>query len=361
MQKKREMKITRDNYESYFLDYLEGNLDENLVDEFLEFLQQNPDLKEELSFMNTAPLEPDATFFNNKEKLYKEKFDSEKEFNRAAIALVEGDLSDTEKEEFDAYLLKHPEKQEEVQLFQQTKLQPDKTVVFAYKNKLYRRTPGRTIFMWSSRVAAVLVVALAIFALFNQTDFNIPEKRVAVVENPEGSEVPAKKGSNSSGAEIDDIQPIEEIKAIPAGLKNEVKRKATPTLHEPVQDNTDYENIAEIRTPVEIPSKLNSRDAALQARQQPEVTLAAMTITLPDNYQVIEEERFLADVVKEKTGLDNFSLNKIKLVGLNLISSISKDNFDYKTNEEGKVTELNYDSRLLAFSIPINNEAFVGE
>jgi hypothetical protein len=361
MQKEREMKITRNNYETFFLDYLEGNLDVNLVDEFLEFLKENADLKEELSMMDTAPIEPDGAVFTNKEKLYKEKYDAEETFSRAAIALIEGDISTSEKEEFAAYLLKHPEKQKEVQRFQQTKLQPDNSVFFANKNKLYRRSLGRTIFMWSYSVAAVLIVALAIFALFNQTDFNIPENRVTVVESPEGSEVPVKKGNNPSGAEIDDIQPIDEIKAIPAGQKNEVKRKATPTLREPVQDNTDSENIAEIRTPVEIPSKLNSRDAALQARQQPEVTLAAMTITLPDNYQVVEEERFLADVVKEKTGLDNFSLNKIKLVGLNLISNISKDNFDYTTNEEGKVIELSYDSRLLAFSIPINNEAFVGE
>ena len=355
-----KMKITRSNYEPYFLDYLEGNLDENLVDEFLEFLKESPDLKEELSMLDTAPLDADAIFFSKKEKLYKNKFDSEKEFNRAAVALVEGDLSDSEKEEFDSYLLKHPEKQKEVELFQHTKLQPDNSVVFAHKNKLYRRTLGRTIFMWSSRVAAVLVLALAIFALFNQTDFSISENRVAVVESPEGSEVPVKKGNNSAGAETDDIQPIEEIKPIPAGPKNEVKSKTAPTLREPVQKNSNIETTAEIRTPVEIPPKLNSRDAAFQTRQQPEVTLAAMTITLPENYRIVEEERFLADVVKEKTGLGNFSFNKIKLAGLNLISSISRDNFDYETNEEGKVTELSYDSRLLAFSIP-TNKPMVGE
>src|SRR6056297_1202534 len=354
MQKKREMKITRNNYETFFVDYLEGTLDENLVDNFLEFLQQNPDLKEELSLMDTAPIEPDATVFANKEKLYKEKYDAEETFNKAAIALIEGVISTSEKKEFDAYLLKHPEKQKEVKQFQQTKLQPDSSVVFAHKTKLYRRPLGKTIFMWSSRVAAVLVVALAIYALFNQTDFNIPDNRVAVIENQNGNESPAI-------TETEEIQPIEKIKAIPAGQKNEVNPKAARTLRETVQENSNNEIIAEIRTPVEIPPRLNSKDAALQARQRPEVTLAAMTITLPENYQVVEEERFLADVVKEKTGLDNFSFNKIKLAGLNLISSISKDNFGYETNEEGKVTELSYDSRLLAFSIPTNNEAFVGE
>jgi hypothetical protein len=54
------MKITRENYEPYFLDYLEGNLDENLVDDFMEFLQQNPDLKNELEMYESITI-PDFT------------------------------------------------------------------------------------------------------------------------------------------------------------------------------------------------------------------------------------------------------------------------------------------------------------
>ena len=345
------MKITRDNYEAYFLDYLEGNLDENLVDDFLKFLQENPDLKEELSLMDFAPLEPINTFFSKKEKLYKEKYDDEKEFNLAAIALIEGDISKSEKAQFDAYLLNHPEKQKEVQQFQQTKLQPDETVVFAHKNKLYRRSLGKAIFLWSSRAAAVLVVALAIYFYIDQSGEDIINKsRLAVVENQEGGRTPAT-------AEAEDIEPIIEIKAIPAGQENEVKPKAIPTLREPFQKNTGYENIAEIRTPIETPPKLYSRPAALHAAtKQPEVKLAAMTITLPDDYQVIEEERYLVDIVKEKTGLNHLSVNKVAKAGLKLVSNFTKDNFNFETNQEGEITELNYDSRLLAFSIPTKND-----
>ncbi len=42
------MNITRDNYESWFLDYLEGHLEEGMVNEFIKFIHQNSDLKEEL-------------------------------------------------------------------------------------------------------------------------------------------------------------------------------------------------------------------------------------------------------------------------------------------------------------------------
>ena len=50
------MKITRDNYESFFIDYIEGNLPENMIDQFLDFLNQNPDLKEELHLFEEVNL-----------------------------------------------------------------------------------------------------------------------------------------------------------------------------------------------------------------------------------------------------------------------------------------------------------------
>ena len=69
------MKITRDNYELYFLDYIEGNLDDNLVDIFIEFLQENPDLKEELQLAGSINIKPESIVFKGKENLYKEKYD----------------------------------------------------------------------------------------------------------------------------------------------------------------------------------------------------------------------------------------------------------------------------------------------
>src|SRR5680860_40980 len=99
------MEINRNNYETYFIDYLEGNLNELLVNDFIEFLQQNPDLKEELSHFETLSVEPENILFSKKNNLYKDKYDSEKEFNRAAVANLEGDISDIEKAEFDHYIL----------------------------------------------------------------------------------------------------------------------------------------------------------------------------------------------------------------------------------------------------------------
>ena len=130
------MKITRDNYEVYFLDYLEGNLDENLVNDFIDFLRQNPDLKAELEIAGMVKVDLENVTFGNKEKLYKEKYDLKQEFNRAAVARMEGELQENEKAEFEKYLSTHPDKQKEAALFEKTRLKADKSIVFKKKRKL---------------------------------------------------------------------------------------------------------------------------------------------------------------------------------------------------------------------------------
>jgi len=57
-------KITRHNYEAFFLDYLEGNLSEELNTELKTFLAQNPDLASELEEFENVSLEPEADHVN---------------------------------------------------------------------------------------------------------------------------------------------------------------------------------------------------------------------------------------------------------------------------------------------------------
>ena len=50
------MNIGRDNYESYFMDYLDGKLDTVQVEVLMSFLEFNPDLKQELEGLeNVSP------------------------------------------------------------------------------------------------------------------------------------------------------------------------------------------------------------------------------------------------------------------------------------------------------------------
>ncbi|MCK3686096.1 hypothetical protein [Maribellus sp. YY47] len=346
------MKITRQNYEAYFIDYLEGKLDEQLVDVFIDFLQQNPDLKEELELFSAVSAVPESHTFNKKKKLYHEKYDLESEFNQAAVAKLEGDLSQQETEDFERYILAHPEKQEDVDLFEKTLLKADVNIVFEKKNKLYKRTVGKTIMLWASRISAMFIVGLVIFSVMTKNDKD-PESihQLAQIEEPKNPNTDAQQKivfTQEPAAENKKVTEVTE-KSVP----QKTETKNSTKTQEVIQKNIQAEKPVTQRIRIEIPKEIQSLTASLDVQPAAE-TLETMYISIPETPQSNVEERLLADVVLEKTGLDNLSINKIKKAGLKLVSGFTKDNLTYKTDDEGEITEINYDSRLLAFTIPNN-------
>lgn len=76
------MKITRDNYESWFLDYLEGNLEEGMKEAFQEFLRHHPDLQEELRQFEEVRLPVPEVGFSGIEKLFRRSMTGRKPLMR---------------------------------------------------------------------------------------------------------------------------------------------------------------------------------------------------------------------------------------------------------------------------------------
>jgi hypothetical protein len=330
-----------------------------MVDDFIEFLQQNPDLKEELSLFENVSIEQEEITFNKKELLLKEKYDSEKEFNNTSIAELEGDISSSEKAEFEKYLLTHPEKQKEANLFKLTKIHPDQSVTFSKKHKLYHRTAGKTIFLWSLRVAAVIIVALSVYTFIdNSSDQIITENKFAAVteKEPEKNENKPLAIEAPEQKEKKVVQPVIQKDAEKPVLKKEKpKTEPTKSLRENSKGRLENEDLAIIRPTEEIPARINRLNAIVYAGI-PETKLAPVDMPLPVTNENIYEEKYFVDIVKEKTGFEKLSISKITKAGLNLVSNISKEKFQYDTDTEGKITDLKYDSRILAFSIPTKKE-----
>lgn len=91
--------INRENYESFFLDYIEGNLDASVVTDLLVFLDQHPDLAIELKELGSSKDLPlNVSSFENlspsdKESLKKPDLPIEREeLNRLLIGRMENDL-----------------------------------------------------------------------------------------------------------------------------------------------------------------------------------------------------------------------------------------------------------------------------
>jgi hypothetical protein len=357
------MKISRNNYESFFIDYLEGNLDEKLVDDFIEFLTQNPDLKEELAMFSPVAIEPATFEFSRKELLYKEKFDLESEFTEAAIASFEGDLQANEKIDFEKYISTHPEKKRDLELFEKTRLIADQSIVYQKKNELYKTTPLKSILLWSGRVAAVLVIAFLAYIFIGKNENKpVENSTVAVLEDSKpNKELPAEiKKTQENNNPQQKTKPVKTSPKIPE--KANKKPKSEPKQNESLRENSkgriSQDDLAMNRIETVQFAELSPVSAAIEP-ELPEISLKTMYITIPsvETY----DERLLVDVVKEKTGIEKISLNKITKAGLNLVASLSKEKFNYETNNEGKVTEVNFDSRLLAFTIPTKTEEKTGE
>ena len=346
------MIITRNNYETYFLDYLEGVLDESLVDEFILFLQNNQDLKTELELARMEGLKPDDVVFQKKNTLYKEKYDLQDELDQTAIARLEGDLTTAEKIDFEKYLTQHPERQKEAALFNLTLLAPDVSVIFEHKRKLYHHSVGKLILLWTSRAAAILVLAFLIYQFpdYFSSENNLPNNQLVVTEIQPDKEKSTPE--NPRNKTISKPEPAEEkYEKTSPEVKTETHTHQAEILKDDLYAHSENEKNTETRIPMEIPKMITGIEPFIST-QQPDLTLVEITIKSQEKQIMTGDERLLADVVKEKTGINNFSLSVIARAGLYLVSSVSNEKFNYQTNSEGEIIELNYDSRLLAFTIP---------
>ncbi len=161
--------INRNNYEKYFLDFLDGELspsDENLL---MLFLNENPDLKSELELFEADKIPVDNTFFENKMELKRSEILSGvtlNNFDELCIARMEGDLKRREIIEFDKFIAGNEKKEKEYNLYKLTKIQPDNFVVFQNKESL-KQSEKRVFVLknnyhWIS-VAASIMILLAIY------------------------------------------------------------------------------------------------------------------------------------------------------------------------------------------------------
>ncbi len=162
------MKITRENYEAWLLDYMEGNLTEVQRAELLIFLSQHPNLEAEFDLEGAGVLSPyraDGQLPDRAALYIEEGFASQDEW-LAAVAEgdVTGQLADAARA--DAVLsLKLAQ-------FEKLRLQPDAAVAFTGKAALHRGAVVLPLFAVVRRVvaaAAVFIVLLGgAWLLLNQ-------------------------------------------------------------------------------------------------------------------------------------------------------------------------------------------------
>lgn len=344
-------KITRDNYESFFLDYLEGNLEESRIDQFLDFLEKNPDLKEELHLFENIHLPEQPHVFSGKKQLYKTPADEKDAFNLKAIALMEGDLKKEERQLFENQLAQNPELHKEAALFQHTRLVADQHIIYPDKDKLYKSSSTVILMNWLGRIAAVAILIWGIHSFFQS------EKQLATPKalNPVAS-VKAPDTAAPSAPRVE--SPHQTKKAETVQL---AERKPEPTTHpgskqaDPiaVEESLVTHQALENDNPVE--EQIAPLTAQLESHpEQGELAvmqLVSSTENLGRAYKMTVDE-YLASRAKKAASESLRPALRILRVGLNAASELSGDRIAYSV-KNGKVASLGFDSKLLAFSIPL--------
>lgn len=175
------MKIDRKNYEVFFLDYLEGSLSTDKEAMLHQFLEENPDLAQEIEAFDMPLLEPQAvSLMPQKAKLKKTQqdvFAHPEFFDDFCIARIEGDLSLQQGLDFARFMNENPEKQEQAQRYEYTKLKADTSIVYPKKRALKQYVlPMQTIYRSMAVAASLALLFLAWWGWTENQQITFAEK-----------------------------------------------------------------------------------------------------------------------------------------------------------------------------------------
>jgi hypothetical protein len=160
------MDINRNNYEEYFLLYVDNELTDSEKTEVLLFVKENKDLEEEFRMIHHTVSRPDPDVkLGDKVFLIREKEGSlvnRNNYEEIFVLYHDNELTETERQETEEFLFRHPELKNEFDLLRIARLTPEDSVVFPGRKLLYRKEkPGKVIpvIFWRMIAAAVFTGA----------------------------------------------------------------------------------------------------------------------------------------------------------------------------------------------------------
>jgi hypothetical protein len=351
-------KISRNNYEIFFLDYLEGNLDPLKTEELFSFLILHPDLKKELDDYEMITLDNNKEEFENKDILKKFDFTNELNdfnFEQFCVAYFEGDLNEVQKARLDKHLTSNPDKSKIFEQYELSRLKADESIIFFGKDNLRKgSSKGIIVLKRLSIAASLLFVAGLSFFLINREDSNQTDL-VAGKQNPTEIILPDQPDFPVFSPESSDIKKSDYNKSRAILANNH-----TTVYKEPTQENIEVERI-----------KLNpviNKKPELGNSGSESISFASLVKTDGFQYDNPAPRDLLADLRRNieeygaainTDGIDGsgrLTIWDIADAGINGFSKLTGADVrvDKKKDEEGNVTALAFQSKNLNFTKRIN-------
>lgn len=237
------MNITRDNYEMFFLLYVDNELsaqERTAVDTFVE---ENTDLKTELDMLLQTALPAEAVSFGLKDKLYKEESSLMQE---KMLLLLDNELDNGDAGILSSEIRSIPSLKQEWEILQRTKLDKDDRIVFENKDALYRRENSRVITMGFWRVAAAAVfIGVALYVggpmLFNNKQ---PEDIASANKNANGKSLQSTLSTKkTNGAGLQTVPENNALAAVKVPVNVPVETISQPVRRNVKQAGSDHAGV----------------------------------------------------------------------------------------------------------------------
>jgi hypothetical protein len=246
------MKIDRNNYENFFLLYIDDELDNNQKKIVDDFLLSNTDLFVEFNLLKQAKLStPYITNFN-KTSLYKHHTNSINKHNYSEkfILYIDNELSSKEKEEVENYVLQNPELQTEFLTLKSSVLSKEK-IIYPYKEGLLKKERKPIVMFWYKPIAIAASIILLVVALwqfnFNSkisTNNNLAINHTITTFTDNEKQLTPKLNNTNQTATVDDDKISQKIVTYTSNYvnKKELNRLKKEKLSTEMEGNNNIEN-----------------------------------------------------------------------------------------------------------------------
>ncbi|MDD4645371.1 MAG: hypothetical protein PHY99_05220 [Bacteroidales bacterium] len=352
------------NYEIWFIEYLDGNLSNEQLDTLLDFLEQHPELKDELRSVSGVSLVAGHETFSGKKSLLKDSSDIPgiSFEDQLCIARMENDLAPEKARLFDERLEKDLKLRANYTAFCKTRLNPADTVVFPDKGSLRKKTVFLSPWIITA-ISSAAVLFLAWFLWPHQPETDGPV--VAKVEQPAAA---VQSGTRDSRLETRDSKRETREPRRETRDAKPVTRNPKPETREPKPETKPVQREAMIMNPL-------ASKAALAGPRIPDEhnikLLYASTNLIPLNSPAQQEDaltipQFALRLFREKIlGQDRqqvketqFSLWEVAGAGVNKFNALAGTNM--KLNREydskGDILAVSFNSRLLDVESPVRGQ-----
>ncbi len=366
------MIVTKENYEIWMLDYLEGRLLGKDLVIFEDFLSEHPELRENPEDFAQAKLEADDKFFPDnsllKAKMLKQVIDEEE---HTCFEAVEGTLAKDREARLEKRVLASERLKQKLGQYKEAKLMANFQVVYPDKESLKRKAsaaPAQVRTLWPYMVAAAALAGI-IYLVLPQDDGLDKHQRVPLSElvkkKEEKKVVPSKTVVNpvvEPKAEVkaepvkEEVQPIQAVP--PVVHKSAVK--ATPVLKAvPVIKTKPVIRKKELApTKPVVPAKEPARSQEPQLAWTAEPKKEPIVIAEPKLVVTSKAPETKRGIVAEAKDLvarvDNYKpnykkvLNKAEETGTKLLSRLTGNRLVISKDQE-KGTRVEFKSKLFGF------------